>query len=197
MFIACMEKEQPFLSTEARHTMDVDSFLPLLPQVSTYCDFLAQDSPTSKEPLSAFPLVRTLDKSPKITAPLLAIPLDSMEKQHLYSPWQRSIIIRVLGRKFGYRYQYIYTKLQSLWKLSEDLSMMDLGNAFYLIHFQLDQSYDTVLMNGPWFIGQHFLSIRAWNLSYVRKLLLVKQILFGHIFLVSLLSSMIFKLFKR
>lgn len=40
---------------------------------------------------------------------------------------------------------------------------MDLGNDFYLVHFQQESSHHRVLHNDLWFIGQNFLSIRKWE----------------------------------
>lgn len=50
-------------------------------------------------------------------------------------------------------------KLQSMWKPCEELILMDLGNDFYLVQFQLDQNYMKVLNEGTWFVGQNFLTI--------------------------------------
>lgn len=40
---------------------------------------------------------------------------------------------------------------------------MDLDNNFYLFRFKYDINYSKVLHEGPWFIGQNFLSIRHWE----------------------------------
>lgn len=40
---------------------------------------------------------------------------------------------------------------------------MDLGYDFYLICFQNNSNYLKVLHEGPWFIGQNFLTIRRWE----------------------------------
>lgn len=40
---------------------------------------------------------------------------------------------------------------------------MDLGNEFFLTRFSMKEDLDAVLRRGPWFIGEHFLSIRLWE----------------------------------
>ena len=40
---------------------------------------------------------------------------------------------------------------------------MDLGNEFFLTRFSMKEDLDAVLKRGPWFIGEHFLSIRPWE----------------------------------
>lgn len=36
---------------------------------------------------------------------------------------------------------------------------MDLVTDYYLVKFKFDYNYSKVLHEGPWFVGQHFLSI--------------------------------------
>ena len=40
---------------------------------------------------------------------------------------------------------------------------MDLGIGFFLVRFYSKEDHDSVLMKGPWFIGDRFLSIRPWE----------------------------------
>lgn len=76
------------------------------------------------------------------------IPLSVDEKKRLYKPWEKSLIIKVFGRKVGYRYPLL--KLTTMWSLTKDLTLIDLGNDFYLIKFKLDDNYIKVLHGRPW-----------------------------------------------
>ena len=40
---------------------------------------------------------------------------------------------------------------------------MGLGNGFFLTRLSLREDYENILKRGPWFIGEHFLSIRPWE----------------------------------
>ena len=40
---------------------------------------------------------------------------------------------------------------------------MDLKNEFFLTRFSLKEDLEAVLRRGPWFIGEHYLSIRSWG----------------------------------
>lgn len=46
------------------------------------------------------------------------------------------------------------------------MECIDLGFDFYLVKFSLTGDVDKVLKEGPWFIGQHFLAIRQWELDF-------------------------------
>nr|POF10940.1 hypothetical protein CFP56_16056 [Quercus suber] len=43
------------------------------------------------------------------------------------------------------------------------LNYVDLEHDFFIIRFTLKEDYETVLRKGPWFVGEHFLSIRPWE----------------------------------
>lgn len=108
--------------------------------------------------------MRDIDLDPEIintyNSPTF-IPIDSEEKKRLYQPWVHALIIKLFGRKIGYK--YLLSKLSAIWKSNEAIVLMDLGNDFYLILFTLEASYKKALYDGSWFIGQHFLSIRKWE----------------------------------
>nr|POF04409.1 hypothetical protein CFP56_32023 [Quercus suber] len=43
------------------------------------------------------------------------------------------------------------------------LDCIDLGNGLFLVRFDTKDDLDDMLMKGPWFIGDHFLSIKPWE----------------------------------
>ncbi|PPR93048.1 hypothetical protein GOBAR_AA27625 [Gossypium barbadense] len=43
---------------------------------------------------------------------------------------------------------------------------MDLENDFYLVHFQDKDNFDRILMDGPWVIFGHYLTIRPWPSNF-------------------------------
>ena len=46
------------------------------------------------------------------------------------------------------------------------IDCVDLSCEFYLMRFSVKEDYNQVLRKGPWFIGQHFLSIRPWEPNF-------------------------------
>ena len=46
------------------------------------------------------------------------------------------------------------------------LDCVDLGKDYFLIRFGLVEDYDNVIKGGPWFVGGHFLTIRAWEPNF-------------------------------
>lgn len=93
------------------------------------------------------------------------IPLSSSNKSRLYSPWTYSIIVKVFGRKVGHL--SLKQKLQAMWKPTETLSLIDLGNDFFLIKYQNEENMNKALHEGPWFVLNHLLLVRCWEPQFV------------------------------
>lgn len=53
-----------------------------------------------------------------------------------------------------------------MWKPNGNMECIDLGFDFCLVKFSIAKDVDKVLKEGPWFIGQHFLAIRQWELDF-------------------------------
>ena len=66
--------------------------------------------------------------------------------------------MKLYGRSVGLN--FLHNRLLSLWKPAGRLDCVDLENRFFLTQFSLKEDYKLILNKGPWFIGEHFLSIR-------------------------------------
>ncbi|KAL0013035.1 hypothetical protein SO802_000104 [Lithocarpus litseifolius] len=89
-----------------------------------------------------------------------AVKLSSTTKQRIRAPWSKALIVKVFGRKVGFN--YLHSKLLSMWKPVGKMDFVDLEEGYFLTRFSLKEDHDSVLRKGPWFIGDHFLSIRPW-----------------------------------
>ena len=93
-----------------------------------------------------------------------AVKLSKDVKHRIKAVWASSLIVKVYGRSVGFN--YIQAKLNALWKPMGRLDVIDLGKKFFLTRFCCKEDQDKVLRNGPWFIGEHFLSIRPWEPNF-------------------------------
>ena len=91
----------------------------------------------------------------------VAIKLSRQTKHNIRERWAHSLIVKVHGRTMGFH--FLHSRIMQLWKPTGRLDCIDLGEDFFLIKFGLIEDYDTVLKGGPWFIGEHYLTIRAWE----------------------------------
>jgi hypothetical protein len=63
-----------------------------------------------------------------------------------------------MGKKVSLK--YITTKLRSLWCKKGDLSVIDLNEDFFVVHFKDMADYHFVLFEGPWLIIDHYLLVQ-------------------------------------
>ncbi|KAJ4834716.1 hypothetical protein Tsubulata_007671 [Turnera subulata] len=89
------------------------------------------------------------------------IRLSSADKRRIYQRWKQTLIIKLLGKKVGYR--FLHRTLMNQWKPKGEIIMADMGNDFYLLQFHNDQDYDRVLYDGPWIVADHVLTVRKWQ----------------------------------
>ncbi|XP_030924751.1 uncharacterized protein LOC115951739 [Quercus lobata] len=95
---------------------------------------------------------------------LVAVPFSKELKNRIRSPWSKSLIVKVYGRTVGF--SFLHGRLLSLWKPVGKLDCVDLGKEFFLVRFSVREDCEAVLRNGPWFIGENFLSIRPWEPNF-------------------------------
>ena len=85
-------------------------------------------------------------------------------KHKLASLWQTSIIIKLIGRQLGYR--ALQTRLAGIWRPTGKWTLINIGYGFFIVRFNLPQDYQHALMDGPWFVGDHYLHMQAWEANF-------------------------------
>ena len=93
-----------------------------------------------------------------------AVKLSRETIHRIRAPWSKALIIKVFGRSIGFN--YLHSKILSLWKPKGKIDCVDLESDYFLIKFSLKEDYDLVLSKGPWFIGEHFLLVRPWEANF-------------------------------
>ncbi|KAK2384311.1 zinc ion binding / nucleic acid binding protein [Trifolium repens] len=87
--------------------------------------------------------------------------LSKAEEKRIHKPWKRGVIVKLLGRRIGYK--ALETRLKQMWVKKGIINIIDLGNDYYLVTFSHDFDHGTALMNGPWFIYDHYLTVKEWS----------------------------------
>ncbi|KAJ4832472.1 hypothetical protein Tsubulata_000010 [Turnera subulata] len=88
------------------------------------------------------------------------VELSDAFKKRLEKPWEKAVIVKLLGREIGYR--ALHTKIQSMWKPSGPFRLIDLENNFYIVRFWDSIDYLHALTGGPWVIHDHALYVQPW-----------------------------------
>ncbi|KAJ4833493.1 hypothetical protein Tsubulata_006664 [Turnera subulata] len=88
------------------------------------------------------------------------IRLSRREKARLRSPWRRTLIVKMLGKRMSFR--FMERKLRELWSVAGQVYVTDIGNDFFLARFTSEEDYKRALCEGPWMFADHYLTIRKW-----------------------------------
>ncbi|KAK4279990.1 hypothetical protein QN277_011676 [Acacia crassicarpa] len=86
-----------------------------------------------------------------------------------------AVVVKLLGRKIGYR--QLRMKLQLLWKPIGQCKLIDLEDDCFLVRFKEDLDYQNALLNGPWVIYGHYLSVQQWTPSFKTHEHVINQVI--------------------
>ncbi|XP_058749521.1 uncharacterized protein LOC131622500 [Vicia villosa] len=63
-----------------------------------------------------------------------------------------------------------------MWVKKGIINIIDLSNDYYLVTFSHDQDHMNAIMNGPWFIYDHYLTVKAWSPDFHPKCDTIKSV---------------------
>lgn len=86
--------------------------------------------------------------------------LSKYEEKRIQRPRRRGVIIKLLGRKIGYK--ALETRLRQMWVRRGVISIIDLGNDYYLVAFSHEDDKNVAMTEGLWFIYDHYLTVKEW-----------------------------------
>ena len=95
---------------------------------------------------------------------LVAVKFSTDLKNEICCPWTRALFVKVYGRSVGFN--FIHNKLLTMWKPAGRLDCVGRGQGYFLTRLSLKEDYENILRKGPWFVGEHFLSIRPWEPNF-------------------------------
>ena len=87
--------------------------------------------------------------------------LSKETKKRICGPWSKAIIVKLVGKIVGLN--YMQSKLAQLWRPEGRMDCIDLSYGFFLVRFFFKEDLERVIKRVPWFIGDHFLSLRPWE----------------------------------
>ena len=79
-------------------------------------------------------------------------------------PWKTSIILKLIGQPLGYR--ALQTRLVGIWRPTGTMHLIDIGYGYFIMRFDVIKDYHHALMDGPWFVGDQYLHVQAWEADF-------------------------------
>ncbi|PNY15775.1 hypothetical protein L195_g012478 [Trifolium pratense] len=90
--------------------------------------------------------------------------LTEEEEARLQKPWRNGVIVKLLGRKIGYK--ALETRLKQMWVRNGIINIVDVGNDFFLVTFTSKEDHYRALIDGPWMIYDNYLVVREWSPNF-------------------------------
>ena len=139
------------------------------PETQTFKDKLLGEIPGAYNQAFSFDeqmdsAIESDDEIEELREGFAAVKLSKEVKHRIRTVWAKSLIVKVYGRSVGFN--FIQSKLNTLWKPTGRMDVIDLGKEFFLTRFSCKEDHEMVLRKGPWFVGEHFLSIRPWEPNF-------------------------------
>ncbi|XP_058769477.1 uncharacterized protein LOC131643301 [Vicia villosa] len=97
---------------------------------------------------------------PKIT-------LSKFEENRIQRPWRRGVIVKLLGRRIWYK--AMVTRIKQMWVRKGIINIIDLSQDYYLVAFTHEEDKNAAISDGPWFIYDHYLTIKEWTPNFHPK----------------------------
>ncbi|CAI0389774.1 unnamed protein product [Linum tenue] len=85
-------------------------------------------------------------------------------RNKLSAPWQRTLVVRLLGRSIGY--STLCNRLKALWRPTSAMEIFALDDDCFLVKLGNDKDYFYALSEGPWVIFDHYLVVHQWTPSF-------------------------------
>lgn len=93
-----------------------------------------------------------------------AIVISEFEEQRLRKPWRKTLIIKLLGRKIGFK--ALESKISQLWAQAGVLDIVDLTDENFMVKFSAYSDYELALTKGPRTIYGHYLTVHKWEPNF-------------------------------
>ena len=88
--------------------------------------------------------------------------VDLMQK--MASPWQTSIILKLMGKQLGYHAQQ--TRLAGIWYPLDNMVLIDIRYGYFIMKFDVLKDYHHAFMDGSWFVGEQYLHVQVWEADF-------------------------------
>lgn len=105
--------------------------------------------------------------------------LDPTVLEGLCAPWRDALVVKLLGKSIGFH--TMRDRLTRIWKLTAGFELMDIGNDFYMVKFDIEGDRAKVVDGGPWMIFDHYLTVQTWTLDFISPVAKSTKLWFGYV----------------
>ncbi|XP_017974453.1 PREDICTED: uncharacterized protein LOC108661542 [Theobroma cacao] len=95
-----------------------------------------------------------------------ALEISDKKYEKLVKRWNKSVIVRMLGRPISYR--LLCDRIAYMWNPKGKYSIVDLDDDCFLVKFTEEGDYLRALLDGPWVIQGSYSLVQPWTPNYLR-----------------------------
>ncbi|KAJ4823350.1 hypothetical protein Tsubulata_021995 [Turnera subulata] len=92
------------------------------------------------------------------------VALSEAFRSRLRKPWERAVVVKLMGRAIGFK--TLQSKLHTLWQPKGLIKLIDLENNYFAVRLWEEEDYFKALLEGPWTIFTHVLSVQPWTPAF-------------------------------
>lgn len=85
-------------------------------------------------------------------------------RSHIHHSWEGTVIVKLWGKTIGY--QMLTARIKALWKPTAAFCIIGLENNYHFVRFASHSDYLSSLVNGPWVVMAHYLTVQRWYVSF-------------------------------
>lgn len=85
------------------------------------------------------------------------IPLSDEELNLWSKPWQKTLVVKLMGKKVNFK--ILEASLQRKWPKKGSIKLVDMADGYFLVHFVAEEDYSFALCEGPWMVADHYLIV--------------------------------------
>ncbi|WJX44582.1 hypothetical protein P8452_31536 [Trifolium repens] len=97
----------------------------------------------------------------------LAIRLVDEEWSKWSNPWRMTLAIKVMGKKVNFK--VLESNLKRKWTKNGAITIVDMVDGYYMVHFQNKEDYDHALFEGPWLVADHYIIVQRWSPMFLQQ----------------------------
>lgn len=104
----------------------------------------------------------------------IEIPLTDEEWEQWSAPWRKTVVVKLLGKKVNFK--LLEANLKKKWTKKGSVTIVDMANEYFLVHFSACEDYNHALFEGPWLVADHYLIVHRWEPMFLQHAEISKKI---------------------
>lgn len=104
----------------------------------------------------------------------IEIPLDDAEWEQWSTPWRKTLVVKLLGKNVNFK--VLDANLKRKWPKKGSITLVDMADGYFLVHFTAMEDYNYALFEGPWLVADYYLIVQRWVPMFLQNAEISKRV---------------------